>query len=338
VVAEAKLAEGLGLQVRYGHDARVNNALSPTNNSIFAPGAAGNLYADPATGQIGTKWAFNMNFPVLNPFHTGARGYRAALVYQKNLGRWGSHQASAFHQDMESWTNQDQWRFYEADASGNAPVNPALISVADLGRVPMPSFWVPVNPTALVGGKKWPFSSLVHPNGKTYVSQPLIFPGAVPPTAGNPLGLSGPINATTGQTSVSTSVYGYDDTRETSYGFSAFSSWWKERIDTMVGYRSEEAVAKRVQTGLLRGPITYDSLKLFDQAFNQRCIDNGWANTLLGMQMGIDLGMESNQVTLDPYWHKLWHSQQITREALDQAIRSQNNVVKESRFVLRVRK
>ena len=54
--------------------------------------------------------------------------------------------------------------------------------------------------------------------------------------------------------------------------------------------------------------------------------------------MGIDLGMESVQVTLDPYWHKLWHSQQITREALDQAIRSQNNVVKESRFVLRVRK
>ena len=84
--------------------------------------------------------------------------------------------------------------------------------------------------------------------------------------------------------------------------------------------------------------ITYDSLKLFDQVFNQRCIDKGWANTLLGMQMGIDLGMESVQVTLDPYWHKLWHSQQITREVLDQAIRSQNNVVKESRFVLRVRK
>lgn len=38
VVAEAKLAEGLAVQVRYGHDARVNNALTPTNNTIFAPG------------------------------------------------------------------------------------------------------------------------------------------------------------------------------------------------------------------------------------------------------------------------------------------------------------
>ncbi len=258
VVAEAKLAEGLGLQVRYGHDARVNNALSPTNNSIFAPGAAGNLYADPATGLIGTKWAFNMNFPVLNPFHTGARGYRAALAYQKNLGRWGSHQASAFFQDMESWTNQDQWRFYEADASGNAPVNPALITVADLGRIPIPSFWVPINPTGLVGGKKWPFSSLVHPNGKTYVSQPLIFPGAVPPTAGNPLGLSGPINPTTGQSTVG--GYSQEDVNERSSGLSVFSEWWKGRIDTMVGYRTEEASGLRRNVGLKRGPISYDSL------------------------------------------------------------------------------
>ncbi len=258
VVAEAKLAEGLGLQVRYGHDARVNNALSPTNNSIFAPGAAGNLYVDPATGQVGTKWAFNMNFPVLNPFHTGARGYRAALAYQKNLGRWGSHQASAFFQDMQSWTNQDQWRFYEADASGKAPVNPALISVADSGRIPIPSVWVPVNPTRIVGGQKWPFSSLTHPNGKTYVSQPLIFAGAVPPTAGNPLGLSGPINPTTGESTVN--GYSHEDVDERSHGFSLFSEWWKGRIDTMVGYRSEEAAGLRTNTGLKRGPISYDSL------------------------------------------------------------------------------
>jgi outer membrane receptor protein involved in Fe transport len=258
VVAEAKLAEGLGLQVRYGHDARVNNALAPTNNSIFAPGAAGNLYTDPATGQVGTKWAFNMNFPVLNPFHTGARGYRAALAYQKKLGRWGSHQASAFVQDMQSWTNQDQWRYYEADASGKAPVNPALIGVADSGRIPIPSVWVPINPTGIVGGQKWPFSSLVHPNGKTYVSQPLIFANAVPPTAANPLGLSGPINPTTGASTVG--GYSHDDVDERSQGFSLFSEWWKGRIDTMVGYRSEEATGLRTNTGLKRGPISYDSL------------------------------------------------------------------------------
>jgi len=258
VVAESTLAEGLALQVRYGHDARVNNALTPTNNTIFAPGAAGNLYVDPATGQVGTKWAFNFPFPVLNPFHTGARGYRAAVVYQKDLRRWGSHTASAFFQDMQSWTNQDQWRFYEADASGNVPIDPAKISLADSGRTIIPAVWVPVNPTQIVGGQKWPFSSLVHPNGKTYISQPQIFANAVPPTAGNPLGLSGPINATTGQSTVT--GYSHEDVNERSHGFSLFSEWWKGRIDTMVGYRSEEADGLRTNIGLKRGPISYDSL------------------------------------------------------------------------------
>ena len=258
VVAEATLAEGLALQVRYGHDARVNNALSPTNNTIFAPGAAGNLYVDPATGQVGTQWAFNANLPVLNPYHTGARGYRAALAYQKDFGRWGRHQASAFFQDMQSWTNQDLWRFYEADASGKVIQNPAQISLADSGRIAMPAVWTPINPTQIMGGQKWPFSSLVHPNGKTYVSQPQLYAGAVPPTAGNPLGLSGPINATTGQ-STNASFF-HDDTNERSHGFSLFSEWWKGRIDTMAGYRAEEATTIRTNTGLQRGPITYDSL------------------------------------------------------------------------------
>ena len=259
VVAEATLAPGLAVQLRYGHDARVNQSLNPSSTSVFAPGATGNLYTDPATGAIGTKWAMNQT---LNdaPFWTGARGYRGSVVYQKNLGRWGAHQASAFYQDMFSWVNSEAWRFYETDSSGKIIQDPARITNTDSGRNVMPSVWVEAFPKNLFGNISWFADSLVHPNGKTYKLSPMVYPYAVPKTAGNPLGLSGPINATTGQTSVSTGVYGYDDTRETSYGFSAFSSWWKERIDTMVGYRSEEAVAKRVQTGLLRGPITYDSL------------------------------------------------------------------------------
>jgi outer membrane receptor protein involved in Fe transport len=258
VVAEAQLAEGLGLQVRYGHDARLNNALSPSNNTVYAPGAAGNLYADPVTGQVGNQWAFNANFPVLNPYHTGARGYRAALAYQKDLGRLGRHQASAFVQDMQSWVNQDMWRFYEADATGKVIQNPAQLTLLDSGRIAMPAVWVPINPTQIIGGQKWPFSSLVHPNGKLYVSQPQVYAHAVPPTAGNPLGLSGPVSPTTGQST--TPGYSHDDTNERSRGFSLFSEWWKGRVDTMVGYRSEEALTVRTNTGLTRGPITYDSL------------------------------------------------------------------------------
>jgi hypothetical protein len=257
VVAETTLTEGLALQLRYGHDARINDPLRPSTTTIFAPGAAGNNYVDPATGLVGTKWAMNQSMNAV-PFWTGARGYRAALAYQKNFKRWGRHQASAFYQDMESWVNQQPWRFYEADASGKVVQNLANITNTESGRIVMPAVWMPIMPDQVIGGRQWPFTSVLHPNGKTYVYQSQVYAGAVPPTKSNPMGLSGPMNATTGESTIT--GYFHDDTRETSHGFSLFSEWWGGRIDTMAGYRAEEATAFRNNTGLKRGPITYDSL------------------------------------------------------------------------------
>ncbi|MSU48823.1 MAG: hypothetical protein EXS37_07020 [Opitutus sp.] len=257
IVAEVALAPGLGLQVRYGHDARVNDPLRATSSVAFAPGATGNNFVDPDTGQVGTRWAFNTSINA-TPFYTGARGYRAALAYAKNFKRWGYHQASAFYQDMESWVNQEPWRFYEADASGAPVQNLANITNTDSGRIIAPSVWMPIFPKQVIGGRDWRFTSVAFPNGKTYSYQPQVYAGAVPKTANNPMGLSGPINAATGQSTVT--GYTFDDTRETSRGFSLFSEWWKGRIDTMVGYRSEEATTRRINTGVQRGPITYDGL------------------------------------------------------------------------------
>ncbi|MBI5689593.1 MAG: TonB-dependent receptor plug domain-containing protein [Verrucomicrobia bacterium] len=257
VVAETTVAEGLALQLRYGHDARINDPLRPSTTTVYAPGAAGNNYVDPVTGLVGTQWAMSQSMTA-TPFWTGARGYRAALAYQKDLKSWGRHQFSAFYQDMESWVNQEPWRFYEADANGTVIQNLANITNAESGRTTMPAVWMRLFPEQVIGGKKWPFTRVLHPNGKTYVYQPQIYSGAVPPTKNNPLGLSGAISATTGESTNTT--YYHDDTRETSYGLALFSEWWKGRLDTMVGYRSEEAEAFRVNTGLRRGPITYDSL------------------------------------------------------------------------------
>ena len=61
VVAEATLAEGLAVQLRYGHDARINDAPRASSTTVFAPGATGNNYVDPATGATGTKWAMNQS-------------------------------------------------------------------------------------------------------------------------------------------------------------------------------------------------------------------------------------------------------------------------------------
>jgi hypothetical protein len=74
------------------------------------------------------------------------------------------------------------------------------------------------------------------------------------------MGLSGPVNATTGNSTVT--GYTMDDTRENSWGGSLFSEWWRSRLDTMVGFRREEATGYRNHLGLKRGPISYDSLTL----------------------------------------------------------------------------
>lgn len=257
IVAEATLAEGLAVQVRYGHDARVNEAPRATSTTVFAPGATGNNYVDPVTGEIGTRWAFNtaMNG---TPYWTGARGYRAALAYQKEFKRWGRHQASVFRQDMQSWTNQQPYRFVELDASGSAIQDLANITNVNSGRIVMPTTWLPIFPPSLIGGRDWPAHTVQHPNGSFYHFQPQIYSRAVPPTPTNPMGLSGPINASTGMSTIT--GYFLDDTRETSNGVSLFSEWWRGRIDTMFGYRAEEASTYRVNTDVRRGPISYDSM------------------------------------------------------------------------------
>ncbi len=289
VVAETTLAPGLALQLRYGHDARVNDPLRATSTVVFAPGAIGNDYVDPATGQIGTQWAFNTAMNA-SPFWTGARGFRGALAYQKDLGKWfGRHQASAFYQDMDSWVNSRPWRFFETDANGAFVQNLANITNANSGRIEMPAVWTSAFPAQVIGGREWPFTSFVHPNGKTYRFTPATYAGAVPRTPGNPMGLSGPVNAA----GVTTAGGALDDTREASKGFSLFSEWWGGRIDTMAGYRSEEASTYRVTTGLKRGPISYDSLTagfVFDTPIRgMRVSGNYSTNAKINFDTGRDI-------------------------------------------------
>jgi outer membrane receptor protein involved in Fe transport len=260
VVAEATLAEGLAVQVRYGHDARVNDAPRAGSTTVFAPGAAGNNYVDPVTGQVGQQWSLNTSL-VATPFWTGARGYRAAVAYQKDLGKWfGKHQANIFRQDMESWVNQMTMRFYEVDASGSIIQNLANITNAESGRTLMPAAWTRAFPDTIIGGQDWRVDTIRHPNGRTYRYAPQVYSKAVPATPGNPMGLSGAINATTGNPG--NTSYLMDDTDEVSWGASLFSEWWRGKIDTMAGLRREEATGLRKALGLKRGPISYDSVNL----------------------------------------------------------------------------
>jgi hypothetical protein len=242
------------LQFRYGHDDRMNNTTAPSSTSVFHPDAPGNLYRD-ENGVLKHVWAMNTSLNV-GPSSQGTRGYKFTGVAHRDLGRWGDHRFNGFYSNQESWNSQFSVRFYELDATGNVIQNPALITNTESGRTVMPAIWMPVFPESLVGNIPWPATELVHPNGKRYRLVNQVLEHAVPATANNPLGLSGPINPATGQTSAN---YVKDDTNEESYGFSLFSSWWKGRIDTMAGFRFETADTVRTTTNVARGPIDYNS-------------------------------------------------------------------------------
>ncbi|MDO8539887.1 MAG: TonB-dependent receptor plug domain-containing protein [Opitutaceae bacterium] len=254
ITMEAQITQDLAVQLRYSHDARVNHPLSTGNAILYHPDSPVNLYTD-AAGNLRREWAINVLMREQTVTPDGSRGYRFTVAYKKDLQRWGNHQLNAFKQDAFTWRNNEWWNFYELDASGNVIQDPAKIADADAGRIEMPAIWMAPFPTSLIGGVKRE-SDIVHVGGKTYKLQPRYYPGAVPPTPANPLGLSGPLNAL----GASTSSFRHDDLNERSWGASAFSEWWSGRINTMVGYRAETAEMMRLATGLYQGPFDYNSV------------------------------------------------------------------------------
>ncbi|MBI4626583.1 MAG: TonB-dependent receptor [Verrucomicrobia bacterium] len=249
----------LAFQFKYSDDSRINNALSAGLGTIYHPDSTANLYVD-ANGVPKREWAILMQLNS-GPFWTGARGYRATAVGKRNLGRWGEHTLSGFLSYLESWNNRQEHRFYELDGSGRVIQDLANITNADSGRNLMPAVWMPAFTPTLVAGARWPANEVLHPNGKRYHRLPVAYAGAVPRTAANPMGISGPINTTSTALPIGspTSSYTLDDTLEESFGFSLNSSYWRGRIDTMVGMRFESAETVRVSTGAAKGPIDYDS-------------------------------------------------------------------------------
>ncbi len=256
VAVDVTPTRDLAFQFRYAHDLRRNYTQNPSTGVIYHPYATGNLYVD-ANGQ--RQWSM---LSTLNPgaLWTGARGYKLTAAAHRDLGRWGDHRINAFNSFQHSWIYNTNTRFYELDSAGNVIQNLANIANADSGRNALPAVWLAAFPQNLIGNISWPSDTLVHPNGKTYRLLPMRYPGGVPRTAANPFGLSGPMDAATGQPSGGT--FYIDDTNEKSTGASLASSFWHGRIDTMAGFRFETADQERITTAVKRGPVDYNSRTL----------------------------------------------------------------------------
>ncbi len=82
-------------------------------------------------------------------------------------------------------------------------------------------------------------------------------------------------------------------------------------------------------------PITWDGLMMFSQAFNQQCIDQGAANTPLGLYLNINFVLVHGCHWLDDPWRTNYAARQYDLPTMIQMIRQYNNVVQQSEFELR---
>jgi hypothetical protein len=81
-------------------------------------------------------------------------------------------------------------------------------------------------------------------------------------------------------------------------------------------------------------PITADCMMLFSQAANREWQAKGHANTPLGLYLGVDFKIETINYDLAEPWKELLDLKKISQADLQHAMRSYNNVIQQTVFVM----
>src|SRR5262249_53058999 len=82
-------------------------------------------------------------------------------------------------------------------------------------------------------------------------------------------------------------------------------------------------------------PITPDGLAMFSQAQNRQWLEQGIANTPLGIYLGIDFAIEATSIVLDENWRGQVERKTVATEQLAHAAQHYNNVIGEYHIVLK---
>lgn len=83
-------------------------------------------------------------------------------------------------------------------------------------------------------------------------------------------------------------------------------------------------------------PVTEGSITLLSQAANRDWLARGCANTPLALYLAVDFEIEGHAYDLADPWDRAFEQKTISEADLKHAIRSFNNVIKQSGFMLRV--
>jgi outer membrane receptor protein involved in Fe transport len=287
VAAEARVTNWFSLQLRYGNDERTNFALMQNSSvTLFHPRATADS-RDAYFPELAGQWTYRVS-PSENSEHAGTtfqsqRGFRLAGNLRFKTGKIGRHEFNFSYQNLDSRNKRVGMRFYKLDDDGN------FVYANDVGnanRVAWNSasnnsdaLWVPAfsaNPL----GARWPTTTVTVPAGPgagtsyparaatVYKLAPIKIPGFTEATPYNPLGLNNGTYSRNidGSANALSAAYRILDFDEDAAAGVLMSSWWDDRITTMLGYRFEQFTVIRQNTGLdelsmVKDPVTGEILQ-----------------------------------------------------------------------------
>jgi len=82
--------------------------------------------------------------------------------------------------------------------------------------------------------------------------------------------------------------------------------------------------------------VTPAGMELFSKTKNMEWIDSGFANSPLGLYLGVDLEIASVNYSLEPHWSQKLKTGECTQEDIYHAMGTYNNVAKEIRMQMTV--
>lgn len=85
-------------------------------------------------------------------------------------------------------------------------------------------------------------------------------------------------------------------------------------------------------------PITVEGLQMFNQELNRQWVAGGYANTPLGLYLGIDFRVASVEYTPDPFWQSKLDRGELAPEAIAPLMKTHNNVIEKITVVIQPHK
>ncbi|HVU33437.1 MAG TPA: TonB-dependent receptor plug domain-containing protein [Opitutaceae bacterium] len=208
-------------------------------SALTAPGVNGNPFND---------WAVNS---ILRTTHRPelSKALHASALITKNLFNEKVRTQTVFGYDHEwNGSSPDDYGYYQSDANGTVVTNPA--NPKDLGRTPMPNQWwavgggplrsplVPIETPVLQGAQDGNYYALVERNPRN--------PAWIGP--GNPWGTAANAYPGAGITGINNGPWGFLQRRVDAFYASNYSQWYRDWINTLVGFRRTHT-ANPVQSG-----------------------------------------------------------------------------------------